>query len=66
MKEIRRPLTIDETGTMLHVAEYLLAQADAILMNIIIAPDCAAPYPIPDKVQRMHDAVKVALEELER
>lgn len=65
MKEIRRPTTIGEVGTMLHLAEFLLTQADRILLNIVVAPDCAAPEDVAKRAERMHTLVAEALEEVE-
>jgi len=65
MKKIRRPLSIGEVGTMLHLAEFFLTQTHDILGNIMIAPDRAVPDSIGGKASRMEHCVKQALWELE-
>ena len=65
MREIRRPTEIGEVGTMLHLAEFLLAQASKILLNITIAPEHAVPGDIDEKARRMQKHVEKALKELE-
>lgn len=64
MKAIKRPLTIGEVGTMLHLAEFMLTQANDILLNITIAPDMVVPLELHKKAERIGDHVRKALEEL--
>ena len=65
MKKIERPLTADEVGTMLHLAEYMLTQVDDILGNIVIAPERAGLGSLGGNVWRMKQHVRKALKELE-
>ena len=62
MKKIERPLDIEKVGIMMHLAQFLLTQADDILCNILIAPERATPSPIHERMSKAHGFVKQALD----
>lgn len=63
MKNTEHPTTVAEVGVALHVAEYLLGQAQEVLSRVRTAPKLAAPSPVWERSGRAEglagDAVKV-------
>lgn len=65
MQKIERPLEVAETGVLMHLAEFQLAQVRDILSTIIVGPTRAVPESVYEKVVEMNNHVTEALKVIE-